>query len=392
MIKLLFVHGSTRWIHDEDNNLYTSTTFNEKIWQRYQKHCDQLTVLLRKDNTIYKKDEAVKKFNYFSCKNRKIIEVPDVYYPFYNIFNVKYIYEISKAIRDAVIEADYVIIRSFGNIYTYLTAKYAKKFNKPFLVEVTGFELESDWFHSLKGKFVAYPREFEAKKMLSETDYAIYVTEQALQKRYPCRGISVGCSDVEINIDLDAYNRRFNKKNNGIITLGTAAALDVGWKGHETVFKALSAMEENERSKYQYLLIGSGDKNVINKKIRKYNLQNTVKVVGTIPHDKVFEWFDNLDIYIQSSYMEGLCRSIVEAMSRACPVICSDVGGNFELIDQQFLFRAGDYMEFLSLLRKCTNKDILLKMAQDNFVKSSKFDQSILDKKRDNFLTLFTGK
>lgn len=61
-----------------------------------------------------------------------------------------------------------------------------------------------------------------------------------------------------------------------------------------------------------------------------------------MPHDKIFEWLDTIDIYIQPSYQEGLCRSVVEAMSRACPVICSDACGERELANEKFIFKRGD--------------------------------------------------
>ena len=51
-------------------------------------------------------------------------------------------------IEQAVKESDKVIIRSLGNIYTNSALKYACKYNKPYLIEVTGFAWESMWYHS----------------------------------------------------------------------------------------------------------------------------------------------------------------------------------------------------------------------------------------------------
>ena len=56
----------------------------------------------------------------------------------------------------------------------------------------------------------------------------------------------------------------------------------------------------------------------------------------------MFKFYENIDVYIQPSYQEGLCRSIVEAMSKACPVVCSDAGGNYELIQEEFIFHKGN--------------------------------------------------
>ncbi len=63
-----------------------------------------------------------------------------------------------------------------------------------------------------------------------------------------------------------------------------------------------------------------------------------LKIIGPVRHDQVFPWLDSLDLYIQSSYQEGLCCSVIEALSRALPVICSDTGGNYELVEQKVYF------------------------------------------------------
>ena len=75
---------------------------------------------------------------------------------------------------------------------------------------------------------------------------------------------------------------------------------------------------------------------------KKYRVENRVKFLGQVPHKEVLKWLDNIDIYIHPSYTEGLCRSIIEAMSRACPIICSDVGGNYELVDKDHAFESID--------------------------------------------------
>ena len=43
--------------------------------------------------------------------------------------------------------------------------------------------------------------------------------------------------------------------------------------------------------------------------------------MGGVPHNKIFQLLDDIDLYIQPSLQEGLPRSVVEAMSRACPII-----------------------------------------------------------------------
>lgn len=139
-----------------------------------------------------------------------------------------------------------MIIRSLGNIYTNTALKYAQKYHKPYLVEVTGFAWESLWYHSLHGKFVAGFKENQYKRLMKNVKYGVYVTNEALQKRYPCKGEMLGCSDVELMPSDDKLleNRILKiQKNTGRIVLGTAAFLDVGWKGQEYVIRAMGELK-----------------------------------------------------------------------------------------------------------------------------------------------------
>lgn len=128
--------------------------------------------------------------------------------------------------------------------------------------------------------------------------------------------------------------------------------------------------------------------NSLKKLIKKYGLEKEVKIIGALPHDKVFKWLENIDIYIQSSYTEGLCRAIVEAMSKACPVICTDAGGNFELIEEKNTYKQRDILGLINILGNINNEE-LKKNAVYNYNKSRKYTANLLNKKRDIFYSKF---
>ena len=84
-MKLMFIQGGSRWKYDVEGNLYTDSNFNESIWNRYKHYCDELTVILRKEEKKYSKEEAQEKFNIFSDKKIKCCSLPDIYHPIKNI-------------------------------------------------------------------------------------------------------------------------------------------------------------------------------------------------------------------------------------------------------------------------------------------------------------------
>ena len=102
-------------------------------------------------------------------------------------------------------------------------------------------------------------------------------------------------------------------------------------------------------------MIGAGDAKKIKKYIKKFNLEENVKIIGALPHERVYEWLEKIDIYIQPSYQEGLCRAIVEAMSKGCAIVATDVGGNYEMVERKYLYSKGKVNQLVNILKKITH-------------------------------------
>lgn len=52
-------------------------------------------------------------------------------------------------------------------------------------------------------------------------------------------------------------------------------------------------------------LVGGGDASELKAEAKKQDVSAQIKFLGSMPHDKIFEWLDTIDIYIQPSYQEG---------------------------------------------------------------------------------------
>ena len=86
-MRLLFIQGGTRLKQDTEENWYTDGNFNDSVWKRYTSVCDQLTVLLRKEDCVYKIEDAQKRFNRFDTKNINLVPLVDIYRPVKRFFN-----------------------------------------------------------------------------------------------------------------------------------------------------------------------------------------------------------------------------------------------------------------------------------------------------------------
>ena len=394
-MRIMFIQGGSRWKIDINGQLYTDSNFNEAVWDRYRAYCDELCVILRAEEKVYSVKEASVKYNKFDLTKSSAISLPDVYRPTKNAFKIKIRVEIDDVIKKEIEKADRVVIRSLGNIYTNTAMKYAKKFNKPYLVEVTGFAWESLWYHSLRGKVVAWFKENQYRRLMKQVNWALYVTNEALQLRYPAKGEMLGCSDVEI---FDTNQKILEKRCDFIsqkkekIVFGTAAFLDVGWKGQRNVISAISELKKRGINNIEYQLIGGGTGENLKLFARQLGVEDKLVIKGSIPHEKVYEWMDGIDIYIQPSYMEGLCRSIVEAMSRGCPVIASNVGGNYELVDQECLFRKGNVKQLCNKILWLLDANNQRAKAERNYALSKKYNSIELNKIRNDFYKRFINE
>lgn len=395
-MKLLFIQGGSRVRTCYNGNCYVDGNFNNKIWSRYKRYCSNLTVILRKMDCVFDEREVKNKLNYIDKELIDLKLVDDIYSPKIRFFDLRKKQIIKRTIEEEIKKNDKIIIRSLGNFYTNTALKYCKKYKKSYLIEVTGFAFESLWYHSFLGKIMSVYREFFVKHGLKNAPFAVYVTERELQKRYPSNGEVLGCSDVELFemdnvleqkeevIEKDVEKNRF--------TLGTAAFLDVKFKGQKNVIKALDYLNKKGINNIYYEMIGTGSGKKLKKLISKYGLNERVKIVGALNHEDVMKWMLKLDVYVHPSYSEGLCRSIIEAMGLATPIICSKVGGNVELISKKYIYKRKDWKSLALLIERILNDDELLQQSNENFINSKKFNKELLKNKRDEFYIKFISK
>ncbi len=112
---------------------------------------------------------------------------------------------------------------------------------------------------------------------------------------------------------------------------------------------------------WRLLIIGSGRlENAIKHKIKEKGMEKRISLIPPISPDKVRDYLQIGDLFIQPSRYEGLSNSILEAMSCELPVIASRIGGNQELINDRInglLFNPGDISDLSRVLAKALEDD-----------------------------------
>ncbi len=230
--------------------------------------------------------------------------------------------------------------------------------NKPLIYTFHGIHLKC---HNLNTRIIYLIYEFllgwiDSKKILvskSEKKYAIkskiYLGSKSLI-------INNGVSNKEIKEfeNLNCKNDQFFQFSK--ITILTVCRF-VDQKNIKEILEIAFHL-----SNIDFYIIGNGPLwKEINYLILKNNLKNVF-----LPGEKkdIFKYFYSSDIYLSTSFYEGLPISILEAMSVGLPIIASDVIGNCDTIlsgQSGYLYKLNDVKDAVLKIKKLSKSNNLRK-------------------------------
>jgi glycosyltransferase involved in cell wall biosynthesis len=118
-----------------------------------------------------------------------------------------------------------------------------------------------------------------------------------------------------------------------------------------------------------FIVAGEGEERKRLKGIcRQLKLDSSVKLIGVI--SDVIPLLRASDIGVLSSSSESLSNAIIEYMAAGLPVVCTDVGGNRELVHDGlngFLVPPGDPQKLADAIVKLVNDpDLRIKMGRES--------------------------
>ena len=385
-MKLLYI-SKYQFVIKKDG-IYSLPAYGNEFWKKYLDIFDSIEVL----------GESVKGYldngtlSKITDKRIKIEILPENTNP-KNFKNDKAI----KAVLSKKISCAEAILIKPANRKGMQAISIAKKYNKPYMIEITG-----DLNLTLKNHKNILKRMYgpiihkQILNAIKDCNFGLYVTDYYLQKIYPIKGKQCGCTDTVIpNPDKMILKERIekiiNKGENDVFNIGMVASYHDNRKGIDTAIKAISLLKNNNVELHILGLGTQDDKEkwfsyAERRKIKKYLFFD--KSLSNV--NDVLSWNDQMDLIILPSRSEGLPRCIVESLSRACPCIISNVCGLPELVNQKWLHSPGDYRKLSSLIKlMIENKELQKEAAIENFNKSLEFKQSVLIEKRNSFLNDF---
>lgn len=287
-----------------------------------------------------------------------------------------------------------LVVGRFPSIIAFRAHDYAKKLGKIFVAELMCDGWDSYWNHSFAGKIIAPYMTTKMKNCTWDADFAIYVTEKYLQNKYPCRNASINASNVVItDINPDILTRRLERIKNmdtQNISMMTSANIDQHSKGQEYVVKAIRLLKEKGIN-VTYYLAGAGNKSYLLKFAQQAGVIDNLVFLGRLTIEQIFERLDQIDIYIQPSLQEGLPRSVIEAMSRACPVLGARTAGIPELMDDECVFERCSENSIAKAVETVLNNG-LTGYAKRNFEHSKAYYNDALNDRRNRYYDMIKKK
>ena len=303
----------------------------------------------------------------------------------------------SQTIEELIERHDVVIVR-VPSEFGLMGASAAHKLEKPCIVEVVGSAWDVMWYYGgWKAKLYAPFFFRRVKQCIARAPFVSYVTQAFLQEKYPPSSAleTATISDVRLpEMGEEIWMQRSKRlgEEHKVYRFGTVANLDVGYKGLDISMRVLQELAD-EGYQFEYHILGEGNPARHRLLAKELGIESMIFFDGVLPHnEKLWQWYDALDIYLQPSLAEGLPRSVIEAMNRGCPVAASTAGGIPELLDAEVLFSPWDRQRFKEIVtRFLKNRQVMKQQSEQNFETAKEYRYALLHGKRQKFWERFVS-
>ncbi len=210
-----------------------------------------------------------------------------------------------------------------------LALRAARKLNIPlFVSRRVDFPVGNNWFSRRKYQhpavwYIAISDAIKDVLTISGVDASriLVVHSGVAPDRFPMRGKT---RDEELA-------RRWGARPGVPLLLNVAALTD--HKDQTTLLKAAAVMKQRGVA-FRLIIAGSGElENQLKALQQQLGLSKEVQLAGYV--SDLSTMYPAADIFVMSSHLEGLCTSILDAMSAGVPVVATSAGGIPEIVKHE---------------------------------------------------------
>ncbi len=370
-----------RFDRTPDGNVWTRSQFPYVFWGRYLEVFDAVRVVARVRDLPVCESGSVRA----DGAGVEFAAVPHYIGP---VDFVRRARTVRRGVRSAVARDSAVIMRVGSHLATMIEPALRRR-GQPYAVEVVYDPYDmfapGSMTHPTRPFFRwLFPRQL--RRHCAHAGAATYVTESALQRRYPPApgAYATHYSDVELADDALVATARVAEPAQRAFRLIWVGAFDLLYKAPDVLIDAVG-MCRSEGLDVSLVFVGDGThRHDLEERTRALGIADHVAFRGNLPSGAaVRDELDAADIFVLPSRQEGLPRALVEAMARGLPCIASTVGGIPELLPAGDLVEPGDATGLAAKIREVvSDADRRTSMAARNLAKAGEYRERALHDRR----------
>jgi glycosyltransferase involved in cell wall biosynthesis len=211
----------------------------------------------------------------------------------------------------------------------------SKVFKKPVVLSARGSDINLFITFPLIRRWIIYT--------LHRSDHIVAVSG-ALKKTM----VEIGIDDKKISvvpngIDPDTFRPISQSRARSLLQLPPRGKmlLSVGnllpTKGFQYIIEAFASIGRAPEGRHMRLyIVGQGPYRAeLEKQIERLDLRSRVFLIGPIPHQQLYRWYNAADLFCLASVREGWPNVVMEALACGLPVVATAVGGVPEILTSQ---------------------------------------------------------
>jgi glycosyltransferase involved in cell wall biosynthesis len=363
-----------------DGAIWAHGPLTRSFWERYRPVFDKVRLVAR----VRDVPEAPEGEQPANGDGIEFIPVPNFTGPAEYLLRKR---AVAAAVRGAITNGDAVMLRAPSVVGDCLVPDLRRS-GRPFGVEVIADPYDSFGSNAVQHPLRLFFRWLFSRNLRGQCAVACgaaYVTERALQRRYPPRSDAFATHYSSIDLPnssfVSAPRTTPLRRPARLLLVGTLAQL---YKGPDVLIDAVAELVR-DGLELELSIVGGGQHlREMEARAASHGIGGLVHFTGNLTTSQaVRAELDRADLFTLPSRQEGLPRAMIEAMARGLPAIGSTVGGIPELLPADDLVPPNDARALAAKIREVLGDPERMALASArNLAKAHEYSQEVLTPRR----------